>query len=79
MGNHVKLCKIAIFKFRFQANYWTNQLETNEVTPTGLEVFEEASTTYGFLISEAPIRTNLKTDYRNIIRARGPWTDLRLP
>ena len=37
------------------------------VTLTGLEVFEEASTTYEFLVSEAPSRTNLKTEYRNII------------
>ena len=38
-----------------------------QVTPAGLEVIEEASTTYEFLVSEAPSQKNLKTDYRNII------------
>ena len=42
-------------------------LKPTLVTPAGLEVFEEAYTTYEFLVSEAASRTNLKTDYRNII------------
>ena len=29
-------------------------LKLMQVTPAGLEVFEEASTTYEFLVSEAP-------------------------
>ena len=29
-------------------------LKPTQVTPAGLEVFEEASTTYEFLVSEAP-------------------------
>ena len=42
-------------------------LKVTRETLAELEVFEEASTTYEFLVSEAPSRTNLKTDYRNII------------
>jgi len=42
-------------------------LKLTRETLAELEVFEEASTTYEFLVSEAPSRTNLKTDYRNII------------
>ena len=41
-------------------------LKPMQVTPAGLEVIEEASTTYEFLVSEASSQTNLKTDYRNI-------------
>ena len=42
-------------------------LKPARTTPAGLEVFEEASTTYEFLVSEAPSQTNLKTNYINII------------
>ena len=42
-------------------------LKLMQVTPPGLEVIVEASTTYEFLVSEAPSQTNLKTDYRNMI------------
>ena len=37
-------------------------LKLMQVTPAGLEVIEEASTTYEFLVSEAPSQKNLKTD-----------------
>ena len=43
-----------------QATERINLIPTR-VTPAGLEVFEEVSTTYEFLVSEAPSRTNLKT------------------
>ena len=36
-------------------------LKLTRVTPTGLEGFEELSTAYKFLVSEAPSRKNLKT------------------
>ena len=36
-------------------------LKPTRVTPAGLEVFEEVSTAYKFLVSEAPSQTNLKT------------------
>ena len=36
-------------------------LKPTRVTPAGLEVFEEVSTAYKFLVSEAPSRKNLKT------------------
>ena len=36
-------------------------LKPTRVTPVGLEVFEEVSTAYKFLVSEAPSQTNLKT------------------
>ena len=46
--------KTAIFKLGFQANYWTNQLETNASNSGRTEVFEETSIAYEFLVSEAP-------------------------
>ena len=42
-------------------------LKPMRVTPAGLEVIAEESTTNEFLVSEAPSQTNLKPDYRNII------------
>ena len=36
-------------------------LKPAQVTPAGLEVFEEVSTTYEFLVSEAPSQKNFKT------------------
>ena len=41
-------------------------LKPTRVTPKGLGVFEEAFTAYEFLVSEAPSRTNLKTNESHI-------------
>ena len=65
---HIKLCKIAIFKLRFQANYWMNQLKTNVSNSGRTWCFWGVSTTCKLFISEAPSWTNLKSKDSHILK-----------